>query len=66
MENGYGRVVGRIKDIIIRGGENIHPQEIEDYLMVHDSILEVAVSIHLSVRKPISTTHYVNGIRHRT
>ena len=32
-EKGYISIVGRIKDMIIRGGENIYPKEIEDYLM---------------------------------
>lgn len=38
-----GQVIGRIKDIIIRGGENIHPKEIEDYISTHPSILECQV-----------------------
>lgn len=42
-ENGYGQIVGRIKDIIIRGGENISPREIEDLLMTHPDIKEVYV-----------------------
>lgn len=44
-ENGYGRVVGRIKDMIIRGGENIFPVEIENHLNTHPDILETHVSI---------------------
>ena len=35
-ENGYVSIVGRIKDLIIRGGENISPKEIEDFLIVHE------------------------------
>lgn len=42
-KNGYGKVVGRIKDMIIRGGENIFPKEIEDFLNTHPSILDTAV-----------------------
>jgi acyl-CoA synthetase (AMP-forming)/AMP-acid ligase II len=42
-ENGYGKIVGRIKDIIIRGGENIFPKEIEDFLNSHDNIAEAHV-----------------------
>lgn len=43
-DNGYGRVVGRLKEMIIRGGENIYPKEIEDYLNTHPDILETQVS----------------------
>ena len=39
-EDGYCSIVGRIKDLIIRGGENIAPAEIEEYLLTHDEILE--------------------------
>lgn len=39
-EEGYCAVVGRIKDTIIRGGENIAPKEIEEYLLSHDNVLE--------------------------
>ncbi|EZA62892.1 hypothetical protein DMN91_002608 [Ooceraea biroi] len=42
-ENGYGAVVGRLKDMIIRGGENIFPKEIENLLMTHPKIQEVQV-----------------------
>jgi len=40
---GYIRVDGRLKDLIIRGGENIYPREIEDVLFTHDSIVNVSV-----------------------
>jgi fatty-acyl-CoA synthase len=40
---GYCRVHGRIKDMIIRGGENVYPREIEDVLYAHPAIAEVAV-----------------------
>ncbi|XP_063226814.1 medium-chain acyl-CoA ligase ACSF2, mitochondrial isoform X2 [Bacillus rossius redtenbacheri] len=43
LEDGYGRVVGRLKDMIIRGGENIFPREIEDMLQTHPDILEAQV-----------------------
>lgn len=39
-DDGYCAIVGRIKDTIIRGGENIAPKEIEDYLITHSSISE--------------------------
>jgi fatty-acyl-CoA synthase len=40
---GYCRVQGRLKDLIIRGGENIYPREVEDVLFTHPSIGDVAV-----------------------
>ncbi len=42
-EDGYVKIVGRIKDLIIRGGENISPFEIEEYLQHHDKIQSVQV-----------------------
>jgi acyl-CoA synthetase (AMP-forming)/AMP-acid ligase II len=42
-ENGYIHIVGRIKDMIIRGGKSIYPAEIEGYLTAHAKIREVAV-----------------------
>ncbi len=41
--DGYLTIVDRIKDMIIRGGENIYPQEIESVLARHDAVLEAAV-----------------------
>ncbi len=41
--DGYLMITGRIKDMIIRGGENIYPQEIESVLARHDAVLEAAV-----------------------
>jgi fatty-acyl-CoA synthase len=44
MDNdGYVRITGRLKEMIIRGGENIYPREIEDFLFTHPKIAEVAV-----------------------
>jgi fatty-acyl-CoA synthase len=40
---GYCDIVGRVKDMIIRGGENISPREIEEYLYRHPAVLDVAV-----------------------
>lgn len=40
---GYVRVTGRIKDIIIRGGENISPKEIEEFILTHPAVFDVAV-----------------------
>ncbi|MGB5629451.1 MAG: AMP-binding protein, partial [Woeseiaceae bacterium] len=42
-EYGYVRITGRIKDMIIRGGENIYPREIEEFLFTHPDISEVQV-----------------------
>jgi fatty-acyl-CoA synthase len=42
-EDGYCVVVGRIKDMVIRGGENIYPREIEEFLYTHPDIEDVQV-----------------------
>jgi len=42
-EDGYVSITGRIKDLIIRGGENIHPLEVENCLLGHDGVKEVSV-----------------------
>jgi fatty-acyl-CoA synthase len=42
-ERGYCRITGRVKDMIIRGGENIYPREIEDLLFGHPAVADVAV-----------------------
>lgn len=42
-QEGRARIVGRIKDMIIRGGENIYPAEVESFLHTHPDIVEVAV-----------------------
>ena len=42
-ERGYSKIEGRLKDMIIRGGENIYPREIEELLFQHPSVGEVAV-----------------------
>ena len=41
--DGYIKITGRIKDIIVKGGENIHPLEVEDCLLGHESVSEVSV-----------------------
>jgi long-chain acyl-CoA synthetase len=51
-EDGYLRLVDRIKDMIIRGGENIYPKEIETVLHSHPAVLEAAV---------VGTPHEVYG-----
>jgi fatty-acyl-CoA synthase len=40
---GYVNIVGRIKDMIIRGGENIYPREIEEYLLTHADVIDAQV-----------------------
>ncbi|WP_313024626.1 AMP-binding protein [Mobilicoccus sp.] len=42
-EDGYCAIVGRIKDMVIRGGENIYPREIEEFLYTHEAIADVSV-----------------------
>jgi fatty-acyl-CoA synthase len=42
-ERGYVRVTGRLKEMIIRGGENIYPREIEEHLYTHPRVAEAAV-----------------------
>jgi len=41
--DGYVRITGRLKEMIIRGGENIYPREIEDFLFTHPKVAAVAV-----------------------
>jgi fatty-acyl-CoA synthase len=42
-DDGYVNIVGRIKDMVIRGGENIYPREIEEFLYAHPDIVDVQV-----------------------
>jgi fatty-acyl-CoA synthase len=42
-DDGYVRITGRLKDMIIRGGENIYPAEIEEFLFTHPKVAQVAV-----------------------
>ncbi|WP_214364828.1 AMP-binding protein [Pseudonocardia sp. H11422] len=42
-ERGYLRITGRIKDMIVRGGEKVYPREIEEVLHTHPAVLDVAV-----------------------
>ncbi|MGH8445774.1 MAG: AMP-binding protein, partial [Solimonas sp.] len=41
--DGYGSIVGRIKDMVIRGGENIYPREIEEFFYAHPKVQDVQV-----------------------
>jgi fatty-acyl-CoA synthase len=42
-EDGYVNITGRIKDMLIRGGENVYPREIEEFLYTHPDVLDVQV-----------------------
>lgn len=42
-ENGYYKITGRLKDMIIRGGENIYPKEIEEFIYTHEDVKDVQV-----------------------
>jgi fatty-acyl-CoA synthase len=42
-EEGYLRIVGRIKDMVIRGGENLYPREVEEFLYGHPDVADVQV-----------------------
>jgi fatty-acyl-CoA synthase len=42
-EDGYVNIVGRIKDMVIRGGENIYPREVEEFLYTHPAVADVQV-----------------------
>ena len=40
---GYCRIAGRSKDMVIRGGENVYPREVEEFLHLHPGVAEVQV-----------------------
>ena len=42
-DEGYVNIVGRIKDMVIRGGENVYPREIEEFLYSHPDVADVQV-----------------------
>ena len=42
-DEGYGNIVGRVKDMVIRGGENVYPREVEEYFYRHEKIQDVQV-----------------------
>ena len=42
-ENGYYKITGRLKDMIIRGGENVYPKEIEEFIYTHPAVQDVQV-----------------------
>jgi fatty-acyl-CoA synthase len=43
LPNGYYKITGRLKDLVIRGGENIYPREIEEFLFTHPGVEQAAV-----------------------
>jgi fatty-acyl-CoA synthase len=43
LPNGYYKITGRLKDMVIRGGENIYPREIEEFLFTHPAVEQSAV-----------------------
>jgi fatty-acyl-CoA synthase len=47
-ESGYCRIIGRIKDMVIRGGENIYPREVEDFFHAHPDVIDIAVASEAS------------------
>ena len=42
-EDGYVKITGRAKDMIIRGGENVYPREVEEFLYTHPNVSDVQV-----------------------
>jgi fatty-acyl-CoA synthase len=43
LPSGYYKITGRIKDMVIRGGENIYPREVEEFLFTHPAVEQAAV-----------------------
>lgn len=43
QEDGYARIVGRMKDVIIRIGDKIFPSELEEFFMTHPNVMEAQV-----------------------
>jgi fatty-acyl-CoA synthase len=43
LSNGYYKITGRLKDMVIRGGENIYPREIEEFLFTHPAVEQISV-----------------------
>lgn len=67
MDNaGYVRIEGRLKDMIIRGGENIYPREIEEFLHTYPGVVEaqvVGVSSHLYGEEAVAWVRVGNGAK---
>jgi fatty-acyl-CoA synthase len=50
-ELGYIKIIGRIKDMVIRGGENIYPREIEELLHNHREVMDAYVYMFICFNK---------------
>jgi len=59
-EDGYGNHVGRLKEMIIRGGENLFPKEIEYFLESHPMISQVQVIIYILRINTLFVCHVIN------
>src|SRR5438046_2285409 len=64
-EEGYVNIIGRIKDMIIRGGENVYPREIEELLYTHPKISDVQVYIQIFQRLTTNGNKVI-GVPHPT
>jgi len=53
-EDGYCQIVGRIKEMVIRGGENIYPKEIEEALHMNPDIIEAHVNAFVKTNCKLS------------
>jgi fatty-acyl-CoA synthase len=49
QEDGYARIIGRIKNVIIRVGDKIFPSEIEEFLETHPDVMEAQVQSHIEL-----------------
>ena len=61
-EEGYLAITGRIKDVVIRGGENVSPREIEEFLYTHPDILDAQV---IGVPDPVYGEELMAWVRMR-
>ncbi|HLI14819.1 MAG TPA: AMP-binding protein [Acidimicrobiales bacterium] len=61
-EDGYVSIVGRISDLVIRGGENVYPREVEEFLYGHPDVLDVQV---VGVPDPLYGEELVAWVRPR-
>nr|XP_055113343.1 medium-chain acyl-CoA ligase ACSF2, mitochondrial-like [Symphalangus syndactylus] len=57
-EQGFCKIMGRSKDMIIRGGENIYPAELEDFFHTHPKVQEVQISHFKIPRYVVFVTNY--------